>query len=60
MAQNVLPDLTCLMEIQERLTKLRPIYDGFFEIQMQIEDLEIFLNQTSTVDQGTTFDVKIR
>jgi hypothetical protein len=56
LAQNALPDLSCLMEIQERLTKLRPIYDEFFEIQMQIEDIEISLNQTSTADQGTTFD----
>jgi hypothetical protein len=30
LAQNALPDLSCLMEIQERLTKLRPIYDEFF------------------------------
>jgi hypothetical protein len=56
LAQNALPDLSCLMEIQERLTKLRPIYDEFFEIQMQIEDIEISLNQASTADQGTTFD----
>jgi hypothetical protein len=43
LAQNALPDYHCLMEIQERLTKLRPIYDEFFEIQMQIEDIEISL-----------------
>ena len=59
MAQNVINDLksskestACLSEIQECLTKVRSIFD----VQIEIEELEIVLKQTSTADQCITFD----
>ncbi|KAJ3645683.1 hypothetical protein Zmor_023324 [Zophobas morio] len=63
MAQNFIDDLksskestTCLSIIQEYLTRTRSMYDEFFNIQSQIEELEIILKQTSTADQCITFD----
>ncbi|KAJ3655419.1 hypothetical protein Zmor_014551 [Zophobas morio] len=63
MAQILINDLksskestACLSKIQECLTRTWSIYDEFFDIQSQIEELEIILKKSSTADQCITFD----
>ena len=60
MAQNAINDFKSFKayfsEVQERFIKISSICDEFFDIQSQIEELEIVLKETSTADQGITFD----
>ncbi|XP_063907426.1 uncharacterized protein LOC135125701 [Zophobas morio] len=62
MAQNVINELksskespACLAKVQECLTRTGSIYDEFFDIQGEIEELETVLKLASTADQCNTF-----